>query len=208
MISPYIEALLLHNQDSLIIEAKNVANVGADNTLLHAMLVLSSVGFSKIPVRDAGARIVGLISMPMIIENIKEEFDYNWDLLHERKVRDAMTEEFALVTPDVNLETVLNQLTTHNFICVADQDKLFLGIITRREILSRVNFMVHEFDHRYDITPKSGNRKNKTSASATPIRIGGDRQASVQDTISDTATQENDLPRQFDNSFWHLLSLV
>ena len=44
MIGKHIEGFLFENPAELMLEASCVATVGTENTLLHALMVLSSVG--------------------------------------------------------------------------------------------------------------------------------------------------------------------
>jgi len=40
------------------------------------------------------------------------------------------------------------------FIPLVDDDKVFQGIITRRELLKRINFLAHNLHKYYDVTAK------------------------------------------------------
>ena len=66
LIHKRIQELLLEDRDKLFIDAEKVAILQEDHTLEHAMLVLTNVRYSLIPVLNKENKIVGLISLAMI----------------------------------------------------------------------------------------------------------------------------------------------
>jgi predicted transcriptional regulator len=47
-----------------------------------------------------------------------------------------------------------------NFIPVVDNEGVFEGIVTRKEILKSVNHLAHELELKYDVTEKELAEKN------------------------------------------------
>lgn len=157
MIHRKLEELLLEERDKLYVPAKNVAILLDSNTLDHAMLVLSQVHYSVIPVINKDNHIVGLISIPMIINQIMNEGSkdtIHFSQLHKLKVKDAMQTDFPTVHQDTDFEDVLNRLVNHNFLCLETDEHKFAGIITRKEVLKRVNYTLHEIDKQCILTEK------------------------------------------------------
>ncbi|MDO5734277.1 MAG: cyclic-di-AMP-binding protein CbpB [Eubacteriales bacterium] len=146
MISQIIEDILLDHEENLIIDGHKVATVRAENTCLHALMILNSVGYSSIPVLDREGRVAGQISTPLIFSGIKDELQYNWDKLAERRVSEVMSTNVAVLDENCALEDILHNLVNHSFLCLVDSGGFFRGIITRRELLKRVNYLAHEFD--------------------------------------------------------------
>ena len=70
LIHKRIQELLLEDRDKLFIDAEKVAILQEDHTLEHAMLVLTNVRYSLIPVLNKENKIVGLISLAMILHKI------------------------------------------------------------------------------------------------------------------------------------------
>lgn len=147
VISPIIEDLLLAPDEEFVIPGHQVATVRAENTCLHALMVLNSVGYSAIPVLDRDGRVAGQISSPMIFSGIKDELNYNWDQLSERRVSEVLSTELGVIDQNFELEDVLHMLVDNSFICVVDDEGFFRGIVTRKQLLKRVNFLAHEYDH-------------------------------------------------------------
>ncbi len=154
MIGPHVEGLLMHGEESLMVCVNDVATVRTENNLLHALLVLSSVGYNSIPVLDHNTHIAGKISMPMIINGVLKDDDYDWNLLSERKVKDVMDSSVRILSTEAQFEDILHMLVDQNYLCVADKEGVFRGIITRKAILKRINYMAHEFERIYDVRLK------------------------------------------------------
>ena len=53
-----------------------------------------------------------------------------------------------------DLEDILHLLVDASFLPVVDEQQIFQGIITRKEILKSVNHLVHEIERRYRLEPK------------------------------------------------------
>jgi predicted transcriptional regulator len=153
MISNEVAGLLLDNDacGDLMIHGENVANVHCSNNLNHAFLVLSQVKYSVIPVLDSKSRIKGLISIPMIIKAITEIDSIRYDKMETLKVEDVMDSNVQTIRPWTDLEDILNYLIDYNFLCVTEDDGKFIGIITRKEILTRVNHLVHGIHRIYKL---------------------------------------------------------
>lgn len=154
MIHKRIQELLLQDRDKLFIDAEKVAILQEDHTLEHAMLVLTNVRYSLIPVLNKENKIVGLISLAMILQKITGVEQIHMNQLGKYKVREVMRTEFPIIHQDTQVEDVLNELVDESFICIGNEENEFVGIVTRKELLKRINFMVHELTHEYDFVEK------------------------------------------------------
>ena len=65
-----------------------------------------------------------------------------------------METNFPTITFETEIEDVLNALVDHSFLCITNDEKEFVGIVTRKEVLKRVNYMVHELNHNYELVEK------------------------------------------------------
>lgn len=153
MISKEVQELLLQEKDKLFIAAEKVAVLEEDHTLEHALLVLTHVRYSLIPVVDRNNKIKGLISLAMILNQISGLEDLDMSGLHEIKVKEAMETNFPMMTMQTDIEDVMNELVDQSFLCITNEEGDFLGIVTRKEILKRVNYMVHALNRKYQLTP-------------------------------------------------------
>ncbi|HHU08386.1 MAG TPA: CBS domain-containing protein, partial [Clostridiaceae bacterium] len=160
MIGKHIEGFLFENPSELMLEASCVATVGTENTLLHALMVLSSVGYSSIPVLNSKGQLKGIISLAMIINGVKDTENYNWEQLSERQVKETMKEDPARITPDAELEDILHLLVDENYLCCTDHNGKFIGIITRKAMFKKINQFAHQFEITHEVEPRNGENNN------------------------------------------------
>ena len=158
MIHKRIQELLLENRDKLFIDAEKVAILQENHTLEHAMLVLTNVRYSLIPVLNKENKIVGLISLAMILQKITGVEQIHMNQLGKYKVREVMRTEFPIIHQDTQVEEVLNELVDESFICIGNEENEFVGIVTRKELLKRINFMVHELTREYYFVEKENSK--------------------------------------------------
>ena len=158
LIHKRIQELLLEDRDKLFIDAEKVAILQEDHTLEHAMLVLTNVRYSLIPVLNKENKIVGLISLAMILQKITGVEQIHMNQLGKYKVREVMRTEFPIIHQDTQVEEVLNELVDESFICIGNEENEFVGIVTRKELLKRINFMVHELTRKYDFVEKENSK--------------------------------------------------
>ncbi|GGI64873.1 cyclic-di-AMP-binding protein CbpB [Enterococcus alcedinis] len=161
MIGKYTEELLRENQENFIVPAENVATLLYSHPLEHALLILSKVGYAKIPVLDTEDRLVGLIGLSDIVNKMMGLTGFDYRLLEGLTVADVMEVNVPTVLHKEDLEDILHLLVDGSFLPVVDEDNIFEGIITRKEVLKSVNHLVHELERRYTIEPKSVPLKNK-----------------------------------------------
>ena len=151
MIANAAETLIENQREHFLISADKVANVFESNPLNHAFLVLTKVRYSKIPVLDNEQHFKGLISLAMITDSMLGLNGIDPTGLSEQTVADVMQRDVPTVTNTESVEELLHLLVDQPFLVVTDQQNVFQGIITRREIMKAVNYMVHEQDHQYQI---------------------------------------------------------
>ncbi|MFD2387369.1 cyclic-di-AMP-binding protein CbpB [Enterococcus rivorum] len=146
MIGMAVKELLIEKQETFLIPAENVANVMYLNPLSHALLVLSQVKYSRIPVLDKGDRFVGLISLSDVVDKMFDLTKVDLEKLNEFTVADVMEVNVPVIREDWELENVLHLLVNASFVPVVDEKQRFKGIITRKELLKAVNHMAHELE--------------------------------------------------------------
>lgn len=143
MIHPKIEALVASKMLDFMIPADNVANVIDQHTLSTGLLILTQSNYTMIPVLSAESKLMGVISMSMIIKAVMTVDAIEMERLDELKVRDVMLCQPVRVQANCHLADVLNYLIDQNFVCVVDGDNRFLGIITRKNVMQRLTHLLH-----------------------------------------------------------------
>lgn len=153
MIAKEFEDFLLQQEDTFLTPAENLAVLIDTHNADHAILLLSQMTYSRVPVVTDQKKFVGTISLTDILSyqmqhEIPDEEFMTTDIVHMVK-KDDLT-----VGPDFTLTEVLHKLVDESFLPVVDQDNTFQGIITRKSILKVVNALLHSFANEYEIHPK------------------------------------------------------
>ena len=128
------------NIASFLLPKANVAYLRDDMTLRQGLEKLRRSGFTAIPVIDSADRYVGVIS----------EGDFLWNILaHNQKLDDITLKSLEHLTVrdmlqngkirpvciDTAMEELLEQAQSQNFVPVIDDRNVFIGIITRSDII-------------------------------------------------------------------------
>ena len=90
----------------------------------------------------------------MILNQVATLEEIDLSRLHDFQVKEAMETEFPTITFNTDIEDVLNELVDHSFLCITNDEQEFVGIVTRKEVLKRVNYMVHELNRKYELVEK------------------------------------------------------
>ncbi|MEG0285695.1 MULTISPECIES: cyclic-di-AMP-binding protein CbpB [Vagococcus] len=160
MIGNAIKSIFLENEENYLIPSDNVATLTDTNNLEHALLVLTNIGYSKIPVLNKEEELVGLVSLSNVVSEMFDTESFNPDRLATIQVKDVMEEDFKCIQEPFNIEKILNYLVDGNFLPVVDENNVFEGIITRKEILKSVNQLAHELEVRYEVNKREFAEKN------------------------------------------------
>ncbi len=131
------------NIASFILPKAEVSYLRDSMTLRQGLERLRRSGFTAVPVIDVEDRYVGVVS----------EGDFLWDILDHNEQLENVTmkrvEKLTLrdiiqngkvqpVCIDTNMEQLLGQAQMQNFVPVIDDRNVFIGIVTRGEIIKYV----------------------------------------------------------------------
>lgn len=139
MIHLQSDELLHKTVKAFMIEADKVAHVQIGNNLEHALLVLTKTGYTAIPVLDSLYRLHGLIGTNMIMDTIIGLERIEFEKLDQIPVEQAMKTDIPRLKINDPLLKGLGMVVDHGFVCVENENQLFEGIFTRREILKQLN---------------------------------------------------------------------
>ena len=153
MIAKEFEQFLLEQEETFLTPAENLAVLIDTHNADHAILLLSQMTYSRVPVVTDKRKFVGTIGLRDILayqmENgLCQEAMADTDIVHMTK------KNVAIVEPDYHLTDVLHKLVDESFLPVVDKDGVFQGIITRKSILKAVNALLHDFSKEYEIRSK------------------------------------------------------
>jgi CBS domain-containing protein len=119
----------------------DVAYLRDNMTVRQGLEKLKRSGYSAIPVIDTEDRYVGVVSEGDFLWNIianNENLDgINMKNAERLTVRDIIQSgKINAVCIDTNMEQLMEQAKNQNFVPVIDDRSIFIGIITRRDILT------------------------------------------------------------------------
>lgn len=127
-----------------IISSDKVAHVQIGNSAEHALLVLTKTGYSAIPVLDSKYRFQGLVNAQMITDAILGMNHIEYERLPEIRVEEVMDKEVPLIHIGERFQKALDLVINHNFICVVDDEGMFMGILTRRVVLKHLKKLLYQ----------------------------------------------------------------
>ena len=122
----------------LMISSEKVAHVQLSNSLEHALLVLVKSGYSAVPVLDTSYRLVGTIGKTVILNQILGLERIEVEKLSDIEVHEVMKQDIQRLTKEDTFMEGLKAVINSPFICVADNEGYFDGILTRRAILKHL----------------------------------------------------------------------
>jgi predicted transcriptional regulator len=135
----------------ILIPADKVAHVQIGNSIEHALLVLTKSGYSMVPVLDLEYKLHGLISSAMILDSIFGLERVEFERLSSIKVEDVMNKDIPRLNLDSQFQNGLLTVIDNAFVCVENSEGTFEGILTRREILKKINKEVRTYIYQSDI---------------------------------------------------------
>lgn len=153
MIAKEFEEFILREEKTFLTPARNLAVLIDTHNVDHAILVLSQISYTRIPVVTDQRKFVGTISLTDILsyqmrEEIPDEEFFSMDIVHMTK------KDGERLGEDFDVTDVLHKLVEESFLPVVAADDTFLGIITRKSILKAINSLMHNFSNEYEMRIK------------------------------------------------------
>ncbi len=113
-----------------------VAHLHDDWTLRQGIEKLERSGYTAVPLIDRQGKYIGTVSEGDILRILKKRYDMNLRaaegvsiLAVERKV------DIHPVSVDATMEDLVRMAMNQNFVPVIDDNKIFIGIVTRKDII-------------------------------------------------------------------------
>ncbi|EUJ39097.1 cyclic-di-AMP-binding protein CbpB [Brochothrix campestris] len=132
------------NMSDYLIPASKVAHVFEENSLEHTLLVLTTTGYTLIPVLDYDNKYIGMINNASIINHVMGIERILFEQLPEVKVADVVIRDYPVLREGFTFDVLLKQLIDHSFLCVVNDQNEFMGIVTRRVALKRLAKAIHQ----------------------------------------------------------------
>lgn len=152
MIAREFERFLKGHADIYVTPAEEVAIFVDTHNADHVLLLLASNGYSRVPVITREKHYVGTISISDIMR-YQSENDLQDLEMAQMDIALMVNQKIPTISVDADLTEVLNKLVDFPFLPVVNEEKVFVGIITRKSILKAVNSLLHNFTKDYSIYP-------------------------------------------------------
>lgn len=113
-----------------------VAHLHDDWTLRQGIEKLERSGYTAIPMIDRQGHYIGTVTEGDFLRILKKRYDLNLRMAEgvsiqavERRV------DFQPVSIDATMEDLVHVAMNQNFVPVIDDKKIFIGIVTRKDII-------------------------------------------------------------------------
>ena len=127
-----------------------IAVMQSDFTVRQGLEKLKLCGYSAIPVIDRKGRYVGTIGEKEFLNKFTSFIEKS-SMNHEKVDKFLQSSMKALIRPDAypavsitaSASDLMNLAVEQNFVPVVDDDGIFIGIVTRRDI---IKYFAYSFD--------------------------------------------------------------
>ena len=113
-----------------------VANIFDDSNLRQLMEKLEYHKYTAIPIINHDGQYVGTVSEGDVLRVIKNSFDMNIKMAEQIHVRDIPRRvEIVPVNANASMDDIVETAIRPNFVPVTDDNGVFIGIVTRRDVI-------------------------------------------------------------------------
>ena len=116
-----------------------VAYINDDDTLRQALEKMEAHRYSAIPILTRQGKYAGTLTEGDLLWGIKNKYDLSLrDAERIRIMEIPRRSDNRPVLADADMEDLLDKVMNQNFVPVLDDQKNFIGIITRRDIMQYI----------------------------------------------------------------------
>lgn len=113
-----------------------VAHLHDDWTLRQSIEKLERSHFTAIPLIDRQGHYIGTITEGDILWTLKKRYDMNMKAAENVSILTVERRmEFKPVSINASMEDLVQMTMNQNFVPVIDDKKIFIGIVTRKDII-------------------------------------------------------------------------
>ena len=153
MIAKEFEEFILREEKNFLTPARNLAVLIDTHNVDHAILVLSQISYTRVPVVTDQMKYVGTISLTDIL-SYRMKHDYSDEVFLSMDIVHMTKTDGERLGKDYTVTEVLHKLVEESFLPVVSEDGVFEGIITRKSILKAINSLMHNFSNEYEMRKK------------------------------------------------------
>ncbi len=125
----------------------DVTYIDESNTARQALETMKHHGFTAVPVVSDDGRYVGTITEGDLLWEILKHDPFEYKMSEHIYVKDMIRQQLnPAARVDTSMADLLLMATKQNFIPIIDDRKLFIGIVTRKDIL-QYYYRLHYVDN-------------------------------------------------------------
>ncbi|MGD9605324.1 MAG: CBS domain-containing protein [Bacilli bacterium] len=122
----------------------NVVFIYDDDTLQEALHKLEHCRYTSIPIINREGNYVGTLTEGDLLWAIKNQTDFDFKKAEKILVSDVRRfRDYVSINMNSKMDELIIKSTTENFVPVVDDHNLFIGIVTRKDIINY--FFEHNF---------------------------------------------------------------
>ena len=115
---------------------ENVAHLDDDDTLRQALEKMEHHGYSAIPMLSKDGKYKGTIKEGDILWYIKDNDFPSLKEMEDIPILDiGRKRDIEAVNISISMDELVNKITNQNFVPVVDDNNVFIGIITRKDLI-------------------------------------------------------------------------
>lgn len=115
---------------------EDVAYIQETDTLRQAMEKMEHRGYTAIPMLTEDGKYVGTVTEGDILWHLKRQGFPNLDTLEHSRVSEVKRRrEVRAVSVSESMESLLERVLEQNYVPVIDDNRIFIGIVTRRDVI-------------------------------------------------------------------------
>ena len=124
------------NISFFLLPKSEVVYIHKEETVGQALRKLHERGFQTVPMIDQDGRYVGTVSEGDFLWNLIRIYRTDMDAMKQVKVEDIKKKcRYKPVRIDEDISALDQHIMDQNFVPVVDDRNVFIGIVTRREII-------------------------------------------------------------------------
>ena len=115
----------------------DVAVIQAESTLRQTLEKLEVYGYTALPVVSRSGKYVGTITEGDLLWYIKSHANLNlFDAEDVPLMKVKRKRDNAPVSINASMESLFDKVLNQNFVPVTDDDNIFIGIVTRKDVMT------------------------------------------------------------------------
>lgn len=122
-----------------LIPKSEVTYIHQEDTVAQALRLIHKHGYQAVPVIDKEGHYVGTISEGDFLWNLIEEYHMDMEVMRKSHVESMRLRwDYKAVSIDADIAQLDKHILNQNFVPVVDGRNVFIGIITRKEIIKEL----------------------------------------------------------------------